>query len=90
MYKKSELYKMFMENFFKTQQSEQNLVRINSLGSTSKEVINIAQQAATESTAEILLNMLGELGIIENDVEITSSYRTDVILDHAKSVEERS
>ena len=89
MYKKSELYKMFMENFFEVQRSAQNVDRITSLGATNTEVINIAQQAATESTAEILLNMLGELGIIENDVEITSSYRTNVILEHTKSISER-
>jgi len=79
MYKKSELYTIFTNSFFKVQQSETNKLRINALDDSSKEIINIAQQAATESTIEIILDMLAELGIIENDCEITRSYRAKAI-----------
>ena len=80
MYKKSELYNIFMTHFFREQQTEQNLTRINALGAEYKDIINIAQQAATESTIEILLNMLSDLSIIEDDIEITSEWRKNTIL----------
>lgn len=79
MYKKSELYKMFMREFLETQQSQPTRIRVNTLGNDSKELINIAQQAATESTTEIILNMLGKLGIIEDDCELSTAYRFKVI-----------
>ena len=79
MYKKSELYKMFMKEFLDNQGTQSNHIRINAAGNDNREVINIAQQAATESTAEIILNMLGELGIIDNDCELDSGSRFRLI-----------
>lgn len=79
MYKKSELYKMFMGEFLNAQQSQSTRIRVNTLGNDNKELINIAQQAATESTTEIILNILGKLGIIENDCELDTAYRFKVI-----------
>lgn len=79
MYKKSELYKIFMGEFLNAQQSQSTRIRVNTLGNDNKELINIAQQAATESTTEIILNILGKLGIIENDCELDTAYRFKVI-----------
>lgn len=79
MYKKSELYEMFMKEFLDNQQSWSNHIRINALGNDDREVVNIAQQAATESSAEIILNMLSKLGIIEDDCELTTEYRFKLI-----------
>ena len=79
MYKKSELYKMFMREFLEAQQSQPTRIRVNTLGNDSKELINIAQQTATESTTEIILNMLGKLGIIEDDCELNTAYRFKTI-----------
>jgi len=80
MYKKSELYSLFMQEFFENQQSDSNLLRIKSLGDDKKEIVNIAQQAATESATEIMLNILGKLGIIEDDCKLDSNYRYQVTM----------
>lgn len=79
MYKKSELYKMFIKEHLANQGTQSNRIRINAAGNDNREVINVAQQAATESTAEIILNMLGNLGIIENDCELDSISRFKLI-----------
>lgn len=79
MYKKSELYKMFIGEFLEAQQLQPTRIRVNTLGNDNKELINIAQQAATESTTEIILNMLGKLGIIEDACELSTAYRFKTI-----------
>ena len=79
MYKKSELYRMFMKEFLANQGTQSNRVRINAVDNDNREVINVAQQAATESTVEIILNMLSNLGIIENDCELDSDTRFRLI-----------
>ena len=79
MYKKSELYKMFMKEYLVNQGTQSNRTRINAAGDYNREVVNVAQQAATESTVEIILNMLGSLGIIENDCELNSTIRVKLI-----------
>lgn len=79
MYKKSELYEMFMKEFLVNQGTQSNRTRINAAGNDNKEVVNVAQQAATESTAEIILNMLGSLGIVEDDCELNSTIRFKLI-----------
>lgn len=85
--RKSELYRMCIEEFFKEQQTETNKSRINTINDiNSINLINLAQQSATESVIEIVLNILSRIGLIENDIDITSEYRTHVIIDIANGL----
>ena len=79
MIKKSELYSMFLEEFFSIQGTQQNQSRIHSLGSEHREVLNLAQQCGSESTIEIIIRVLERLNLIENDCDIDAHYRTVAI-----------
>lgn len=86
MYKKSELYTMFIQEFFSQQESGPNRNRLSIFENDKRELVQASQQAAIESTAEILLELLCRIGVIENDCTIDSEYRHQAIMNVAKDI----
>lgn len=86
MYKKSELYEMFIHELFAHKEARTNKNRLSIYDNEKRELIEACQQAAIESSAEILLEVLCKANVIEDDCTIDSAYRSKEIMRVAKDI----